>query len=184
MHNTFKIGARIFIWIVFFCFQIKAQTQGVKKIQSATLYNLYQVDDILQRAEQPGKKALKELAQTGVKSILNLRKIKKDHQAKGTRLLLLHVGMKAGSISYNDLVSALQAINKAPKPILVHCKYGADRTGCVVAAYNMLKHNYSKEEAINDLRNGGYGFHQKWYPNIIALLNTLDVAQLKKDVEK
>jgi len=187
MTKLFKTNAVVFVLLLAVCCKGYAQTRKdtwATKIPSSHLYNLYKVDDSLQRSEQPDKQAMQELAQTGVKSVLNLRKSKKDVQPKGIHLVLIHVGMKAGSISYDELVAALRAIEKAPKPVLVHCKHGADRTGCVVAAYCVIKHQYTKEEAIDELRNGGYNFHEKWYPNIIALLNSLDVEQLRKDVAK
>jgi protein tyrosine phosphatase (PTP) superfamily phosphohydrolase (DUF442 family) len=187
MRRAFKISIRIFIWLVLTSYVSLAQIRKdtwAKKIPSNNLQNLYRVDDSLQRSEQPSEQALQEVEQSGIKSVLNLRKSKEDVPPSGTHLVFMHVGMKAGTLSYNDLVAALKAINKAPKPVLVHCKYGADRTGCVVAAYNILNRHYSKEEAIEEMRSGGYNFHEKYYAGMFALLNFLDVDQLRKDVQK
>ena len=43
-------------------------------------------------------------------------------------------------------------------PVLVHCKHGADRTGCIVALYRIVFQSWSKEAAIDEMHNGGYGF--------------------------
>lgn len=154
-----------------------------QKIEAINLHNLHKVDDNVYRAEQPNEQAMKELSKLGIKTILNLRYFKKDKQVPEANLTLVHYKIRPGSISYTDIVTALKEINKAPKPVLVHCKYGADRTGCIIAAYNIVKHNYSKEQAIDELKNGGYNYHAKAYPNIINLLNSLDIEKLKKDVE-
>ena len=95
----------------------------------------------------------------------------------------MHIPMKAGTISYADIVAGIKTIMQAKKPVLVHCKHGADRTGCIIAAYRIVKFGWTKEEAIKELREGGFGFHEKNYPNILNLLNGLDIEKLKKDVQ-
>jgi protein tyrosine/serine phosphatase len=153
-----------------------------KKIEAKQLHNLYKVDEVLYRSEQPSAAAMQELEQMGIKTVLNLRNAKNDPQPKMVNLKWVHVRINTWTISYDDLVKSLREIEKAEKPVLVHCKHGSDRTGAVVAAWDILKHNYTKEQAVEELRHGGYHFHEKYFKNIIRLLNALDVDQLKKDL--
>jgi len=153
-----------------------------KKVEATNLANLYKVDEVLFRSEQPSVEAVQELEQMGIKTVLNLRRVKNDRQEKGSKIKLVHVRINTWSISYKDVVASLREIEKAEKPVLVHCKHGSDRTGCVVAAWCMVKHNCTREQAIAELRKGGYHFHEKYFKNIIRLVNSLDVEQLKKDI--
>lgn len=162
-----------------------AATRGngwAKKTEAKHLHNLYKVDEVLYRSEQPTTAAMKELEQMGIKTVLNLRNIKNDPKPQDVKLNWMHVRINTWTISYQDLVNSLREIEKAPKPVLVHCKHGSDRTGAVVAAWCLAKHNYSKDQAIEELRHGGYHFHEKYFKNIIRLLNELNVEQLKKDL--
>lgn len=154
------------------------------KVQARTLHNLYKVDDVLYRCEQPSAAAMHELQKQGVKTVLNLRRLKSDPRPHDAPLNWVHVRINTWTISYKDILKALAAIEKAPKPVVVHCKHGSDRTGCVVAAWCLVKHNYSKEQVIDELRYGGYHFHERYFKNIIRLIESLDVEQLKADLLK
>lgn len=106
--------------------------------------NLHRVDDELYRSGQPQKKGMKSLNDFGIKTILNLRNIIDDKQEiKETSLIQVRLPMRAKKINYNDIVDGLCAIEKAKKPVLIHCLHGSDRTGCIVAAYRMT-HGWSK----------------------------------------
>ncbi len=181
------ISAILFAFLLFSCKtkEIIEPNRGegwAKKVQAKTLVNLYQVDEVLYRCEQPTALAMKELEQQGIKTVLNLRKMKNDPQPGDAKLKWVHVRINTWTISYNDVLRALKEIEKAEKPLVVHCKHGSDRTGAVIAAWNIVKHNHSKEEAIRELRFGGYHFHEKYFKNIIRLVNSLDVEKLKKDL--
>jgi protein tyrosine/serine phosphatase len=63
-------------------------------------------------------------------------------------------------------------------PVLVHCHHGADRTGCIVAVYRMIVNDWTREAAIEEFRNGGYGYHDKMFPNLLELLETIDLTNL------
>lgn len=42
-------------------------------------------------------------------------------------------------------------------PVLIHCKAGLHRTGCLVALYRMQYHGWSTFEALEELRAHGFG---------------------------
>ena len=155
-----------------------------KKIDLNPLYNLYKVDENLYRSEQPTKEGMLALETIGIKSIVNVRNILNDKsEGKSTKLKLYKKRINTWTIKYSEIVDALKLIKKAPKPTLIHCKHGSDRTGCIVAAYRMAFMNWTKEEAIKEFKLGGYGYHYKSFPNILKLLNKIDAIQLKKDLE-
>lgn len=154
------------------------------KVELQGLNNMYKVDNDLYRSEQPNAKAMFLLDSMKIKTILNVRRIRNDrHEAKNTKLVLKHVPINTWFINYDDIVASLKEIVKSEKPILIHCKHGSDRTGCVVATYRMVKCGWTKEESIREFKDGGFGYHAGWYPNILRLLNKIDIEQLKKDIK-
>ena len=99
------------------------------------------------------------------------------------RLTLLRLETEADELDFDDLAAALRFIRQAEKPVLVHCWHGSDRTGAVSAAYRLVFQNWSKEEALDELMHGGYGFHAI-YDNIPRLLKSLDVEALRAAVNR
>ncbi len=156
---------------------------NAEKINSDNFQNLYKVNDQLYRSEQPTKLGMKELEQLGVKTILNLRNLRSDkNEARGTALIMKHIPINTWKFCYTDIINALKEIEKSEKPVLVHCLHGSDRTGAVVAAYRMAYQNWTKEEAIAEFTNKQFGYHQGWFPEILTVLETLDIEKLRADV--
>jgi tyrosine-protein phosphatase SIW14 len=59
----------------------------------------------------------------------------------------------------DELIEALTLLVKSEKPVLIHCVYGSDRTGTVVAAYRIIFENWSKEKAIQEMLEKKYKIH-------------------------
>ena len=150
-----------------------------------TLENCYLISDGLYRSEQPSKKNMQAVQEAGVKTLLNLRRRRKDnHKANGTELKLERVPINAWRMDYDDVVVSLRMIRSAEKPVLLHCIHGSDRTGAVAASYRMLEQGWTKEAAIDEFLNGGYGYHANWFPKILKILQEMDVEKLRADVER
>lgn len=177
--------ALVFLVLATFAFAAPRERPGIwaAPIIGSTLDNGYRVSDGLFRCEQPRANDIADLQALGVRSILNLREHHKDSKAlekAGFTLLLQR--MDAGEISVDDLVAALRQIRDAPKPVLVHCWHGSDRTGSVVAAYRIVFQGWTPADPLDELRHGGFGYHEKWFPNIVTLFETLDAAELRRRV--
>jgi protein tyrosine/serine phosphatase len=156
---------------------------GVTQVDEQSFANLYKIDPSLYRAEQPELADLPALEKLAIRTVINLRKSKKDKElAEIPNLQQISIPMNAFTISYEDLLTALKEIEKAAKPVLVHCKHGSDRTGAVVAAYRMT-HGMTKEQAIKEFLDPRYGYHRGWFPNILKLLESIDVEKLSTDVK-
>ncbi len=161
------------------------QNNWAKKEELKGLYNLYKIDANLYRSEQPDKVDMTTLKQYGINTIINLRHTRTDkHEAKNVKLNLVHIPINTWTISYDEIVNSIVAINIAKKPVLIHCLHGSDRTGCIAAAYRMTNCGWTKEEAIKEFLEGGFGYHEKWFPNILELINSIDVEKLKQDIKK
>jgi hypothetical protein len=58
----------------------------------------------------------------------------------------------------DHVAEVLAIIQEAPKPVLISCRAGVDRTGIIAAAYRVLVDGMSREDAIKELD----GFHSPW----------------------
>ncbi len=155
------------------------------KVTSTQLKNLYKLNDSMYRCEQPNSKEMRQLEQLGIRSILNLRESHTDNsEAKGTSLKLYHYRWAASKISEDDLMRAMRTIKFAPKPIVVHCWHGSDRTGAVAAAYRICFMNWNVESAIKELKDGPYGHHESIYPNIERLFRKIDWEVFKQKLDQ
>lgn len=152
------------------------------KITNTSLTNLYKIDEDIFRCEQPDEKSFKELEKLGIKSVLNLRNKHSDSLfLQDSPLQCFKVNMEAKDITDDEMILALKALKDAPKPIVVHCKHGADRTGVVIAMYRVIFQDWTKEKAIGELKYGGFGFHEA-FANIPLYIQQTNVAEMKKMV--
>ncbi len=148
-----------------------------------SLENAYRVSDDLYRCEQPDTDEIDDLKALGIRSILNLRKHHTDSPAfTRAGFVLLAEPMNAGEVTEDLLVAALRRFHTAPKPVIVHCWHGSDRTGVFVAAYRIVFQGWPREAAIDEFRNGGYGYHKRWYPNLVELLSKLETEAFRAKV--
>lgn len=151
-------------------------------LPDSDLTNLYRIDSGVYRSEQPSKDDFKALEKYGIGEVLNLRnRHSDDDEAKGTNIKLYRVKTKAHSISEEELIQALRIIKNRNAPIIFHCHHGSDRTGAVCALYRIVFQNVSKEDAIREMIEGGYGFH-RFYKNIIRRIKEADIEQIRRRV--
>ncbi len=145
--------------------------------------NLYRVSTNLYRSEQPTTEGFKELENLGVKTIVNLRSFNSDRDnITGTNLAYEHIYMKAWHPEEKEVIRFLKiATDQNSFPVLVHCQHGADRTGTMVAIYRIAICGWSKSEALNEMKNGGYGFHTIW-KGLPKFIEELDVDSITKEV--
>ncbi len=70
---------------------------------------------------------------------------------------------------YAQAIAAIDAAKKQGKPVLVHCIAGAQRTGGVIACYEMLVENKPSAEAFEQMRQ--YGHDPSANPHLLDFLN-------------
>jgi protein tyrosine/serine phosphatase len=156
--------------------------EWAQPVIASTLENCFRVSNDLFRSAQPGRTDLPDLQALGIKSVITLRSFHFDDVFVRSGLRVIQHPMSAGSVSVSDLVVVLRQFRSAEKPVLVHCWHGSDRTGFIVAGYRMIFQNWSHESAIEELRLGGFGYHEASYPEIIKNLREMDLAAVKKAV--
>lgn len=95
-------------------------------------------------------------AEHGIRSVLNLRGAKPGEgwydaevqAAADLDIQLINFGMSADKeVSDEQIDSLLALMRDAPKPLLIHCKSGADRTGIASTMYLAVIEEVDEEEA-------------------------------------
>lgn len=147
--------------------------------------NLYKLSSDVYRSRQPDDDGFENLERMGIKSSLNLREYHNDRdEAEDTSIILLHYPVAAGKITSEKLLDIMTMLALAPKPVLVHCKHGADRTGAVCAAYRIVEQGWSAEDAVREMAEGPYGFHKRYYSYLPPYLKSIDWEQFRKDLRE
>jgi protein tyrosine phosphatase (PTP) superfamily phosphohydrolase (DUF442 family) len=143
--------------------------------------NLYRVSGTLYRGDQPSPLGMQNLKKLGLKTILNLRSFHSDRDEIGeTGLAYEHIYMKPWHPEEDDVVRFLKIVTDPQRtPVLVHCQHGADRTGTMIAVYRIAVQGWSKAEAIREMTQGGFGFHQTW-GNLPTWIQKLNIDRIKR----
>jgi len=159
----------------------KRPPQWAVPVERPGLPNLHRVSDDLYRGAQPTADGFRELKEMGIRTVINLRSFHSDRDEIGDAALAYeHIAMKAWHPEDEDVVRFLRvATDPARMPVFVHCKHGADRTGVMCALYRMAVQGWSSEEAVEEMREGGFGHHEIW-ANLRDYVRGLDVEEVKR----
>ena len=158
--------------LLFHVLVTSAAMLGISAVASADpsvkgVPNFHIVNDQVLRGGQPTDAGFKNLADMGVKTIVDLQE--EGDRAKGEKRLVKALGMKYVNIpmkgmttpSEKQISHALKALNNTSDgPVFIHCKRGADRTGVVIACYRVQHDNWDNQKALGEARNYGMSWYQ------------------------
>ena len=185
---------RAIFWLLVFAFFIlgcaHTRVESIRPPDWATpvqlqgVANLYKITDYLYRSEQPTPEGMKNLERMGIKTIINLQVFDSDSdEIRGTGLHLEEVSVKPWYIEDEDVVRVLRIIRKMENgPFLIHCWKGSDRAGVMSAMFRIIEQGWTKEEAIQEMVEGGYRFNRAWI-NIVQYVKQVDVERIQKKLE-
>jgi len=89
--------------------------------------------------------------------------------------------MKAWHPEKKEIVRFLRIMADAEQtPVLIHCMHGADRTGTMCAIYRVAEQGWTKEEALKEMTDGGFGFHGV-FENLLGWVEELDVEAVRQE---
>jgi protein tyrosine/serine phosphatase len=151
-----------------------------KPLSVAGLPNLHKVSDNLYRSAQPTEEGFQNLSSLGIKTVVSLRELHSDKKLLGkTDIACESIRMNAWHAEEEDVVRFLRIVNDpARTPMLVHCEHGADRTGMMCAFYRIAVQGWSKEDALREMTDGGFGFHEVWQ-NLLRYIDAVDIERVK-----
>lgn len=140
--------------------------------------------EVLWRGGKPDKDDAAWLMQHGVRTIVNLELLRDDKSTfAGARLgdagnyqadyFRIHdwqpLSKWAPSMLDDHIAHFLALVGQQPKPIYVHCLFGLDRTGVMIAAYRLLVEGVDTEQAIEEMRR----YHAPWFASNAKYLRAL-----------
>jgi protein tyrosine phosphatase (PTP) superfamily phosphohydrolase (DUF442 family) len=142
--------------------------------------NFHRVSTNLYRSAQPTAQGMQNLKRYGIKTVISLRAYHSDKdELRETDLAYQRLYVKTWHPEEKDVVQFLRVVtDPASAPVLVHCQHGADRTGSLCAIYRIAIQGWTKEEALREMQQGGYGFHRLW-KNLVSWIKQLDIEQIK-----
>ncbi len=143
------------------------------------LPNLHRVSPTLYRGAQPTREGLEELRRLGVKTVVSLRAFHGESEAVAAAGLGYdRISFKVWHPEDEDVRRFLGIVtDESRQPVFVHCLRGADRTGTAVAAYRVCVEGWSREDAIEEMVNGGFEYSPR-FQNLVTYLRTFDAAAL------
>ncbi len=149
-----------------------------ERVERTGLPNLHRVSPVLWRGAQPEPEGFHELELLGVRSVLSLRGFHADPLPEGSTLAYERISFKSWHPEDEDVVRFLRFVNDpAHQPVFVHCQWGADRTGMMCAIWRVASCGWSKDEALAEMTEGGFGFHPIW-SNLVEYVRRVDVERL------
>ena len=138
------------------------QRQELQAIKLEGVENLYKVSDNLYRGAKPTEDGYKNLAKLGIKTIVSLQVSPppEDH-IKSLGMRVIHIPINPFDMRDKYADEFLTIMSRAQNhPVYVHCLYGSDRTGTMVALYRIYIQHWSKQEALEEMREPKYGFRE------------------------
>ncbi len=135
---------------------------------------------VLMRGGQPSFSGLTELAEQGIKTVINLRKYRPFFQRKIKELRTIHIPFSPYQPSDQIVIHFLRVLNDPLyQPAYVHCFHGADRTGTLCAIYRIVCQNWDKESAIKEMKSRGLHW---WHKNLVEYIRNLDIPRIRSQI--
>ena len=149
--------------------------------------NLHRVSANFYRSAQPTAIGIEAVAKKyHIRTVISLRHWHSDNSlVAGTSIHVTNIPMNTWHIETEDVVRALKLLRAAQEqgPVLLHCQHGADRTGLITALYRIVYQGWNKDQALDEMLHGGFGYHAVW-GNIPDYVRNVDIAWLRGAVRQ
>ncbi len=128
-------------------------------IAAPSISNFDIVSEGLWRGAAPSNQAMQKLAESGVKTIVDLRLAglgaeEEASRAKKLGIKYIHIPLGFMGPSLSKVAQFLNIVNDpANQPVFVHCRYGADRTGALVGVFRVIHDHWSCNQAYSEMRS-------------------------------
>ena len=127
--------------------------------------NFGQMDERFYRGAQPKEKDYKDLAQLGIKTIIDLRDDPEDYakpMVEKLGMTYIHIPMIAKKYPTNEATELfLKTVNDpSTGKFFVHCAGGRHRTGAMGAVYRFQVYKWDFEQVYKEMKQ--YDFYTRW----------------------
>lgn len=152
--------------------------------QGSEIPNFHYVDHGIYRSGILTKENLSELQNFGIRSIISMKtnpqEVKEEREyAKANGMAFVHIPifiLYFGDYEKNKFWQVYKAMRTLPKPVLVHCSRGSDRTGIIIAMHRILDDGWSFNKARREMYERGFNpFFSFWESFLKDLKFTKDL---------
>ncbi|WP_339487196.1 phosphatase domain-containing protein [Pseudomonas sp. EL_65y_Pfl2_R95] len=163
---------------------ISAQHQQQWAVPVDKGFNLYQMSPNLYRSALPDSDDLASLKAANVTTVVSFIKDDDKQWIGSAQMSTVSIPLHADRVTDADVIRVLHVLEEGQKhgSVLMHCKHGRDRTGLMAAMYRMVIQGWSKPEAINEMRRGGYGDPQQM-EDALAYVEQADPVKIRAAYE-
>jgi len=143
-------------------------------------YNLFQMTPTLFRSALPDTTAVPLLEKLKVATVINFLPEPDSRWLTTQDIAQVQLPYRTNHVDDADVLKALRAIKEAEAkgPVLMHCEHGSDRTGLMAAMYRVVVQGWSKEEALGEMTQGGFG-DSKHFKGGVRYMMRADVDKLR-----
>lgn len=143
-------------------------------------YNLFQMSPTLYRSALPDAGAVALLEKLRVATVINFLPESDSNWLANPSIEQVQLPYRTNHVDDAQVLKALRAIQaaEAKGPVLMHCKHGSDRTGLIAAMYRVVVQGWSKEDALGEMTQGGFGDNSHFKDGIRYMMQA-DVDKLR-----
>lgn len=165
-----------------------APTPAAKRLSVSGIHNAGKVTDFLYRGAQPSKESFAELKKLGVTTVVDLREGRnrpkeERKEVESLQMRYVYIPVSGWAPPRNAQVAEFLTLfknNEQGQKVFVHCHFGDDRTGVMVATYRIAIEHWTVEQAIQEMHS--FGFHYHWHPKMEAYVRNFPSALAKDPV--
>ncbi|MFJ4607550.1 phosphatase domain-containing protein [Pseudomonas atacamensis] len=142
-------------------------------------FNLFRMSPTLYRSALPSPGAVPLLNDLHVVTVINFLPDADSDWLSAPGIKQVQLPYRTNHVDDSDVLKALRAIQSAEAdgPVLMHCKHGSDRTGLMAAMYRVVVQGWSKEQALKEMTEGGFGDSQHFHDSVRYVMQA-DVDRL------
>ncbi|MEL0166671.1 MAG: dual specificity protein phosphatase family protein [Pseudomonadaceae bacterium] len=143
---------------------------------------LYRMAPNLYRSALPDSGDLPTLQAQGITTVINFYQ-RNDDWLSGSNLTAVHEPLHADRVTDTDVIRVLREIRAGQQQgnVLIHCKHGQNRTGLMAAMYRIVFDGWSREQAMAEMLEGGFG-EGELMTDAVGYLNRVDVNAVRNAV--
>jgi protein tyrosine/serine phosphatase len=141
------------------------KASSTSETETVKIKNFGQMDERFYRGAQPKEKDYKDLAQLGIRTIIDLRDDPEEYakrMAESLGMTYINIPMIAKKYPTPEATETfLKTVNDpATGKFFVHCAGGRHRTGAMGAVYRFQFYNWDFEQVYREMKQ--YDFYTSW----------------------
>jgi protein tyrosine/serine phosphatase len=143
-------------------------------------YNLFKMSPTLYRSALPDRGAVPLLEKLKVGTVISFLPESDSSWLSTPGIAQIQLPYRTNHVDDAQVLNALRTIQaaEAKGPVLMHCKHGSDRTGLMAAMYRVVLQGWSKEDALNEMTQGGFG-DSTHFKDSVRYMMQADVDKLR-----